>query len=295
MLSVGVTYSTYANIEEKIIIATERGGGLDIKNGDKVLIKLNLCDFKMPETGAVTHPIFLDALLCYLTDNYNDLDITVIESDATSAQPNLLIKWLGFKPILNKYGVSYCNLSESKKFNKLINGRHWKTLKIPKIIEDCDYLISLAKMKTHTHTKISCVLKNQFGCIPYRRKINYHKFLDDAIVDACLAMKPDFSFVDGILGLGGSWGPTMGIPIRLNTVVSGKDPVAVDALSSKIMGFNPKHIGHIKKAQESGLGNMSSKIVGEDIKNIDISFEYSKLMTSMIRFALFLQNKAISR
>lgn len=46
---------------------------------------------------------------------------------------------------------------------------------------------------------ISCSLKNQFRCYPYTKKTKYHKHLISAIIDANLAMKPNFSVVDGVI------------------------------------------------------------------------------------------------
>jgi len=106
------------------------------------------------------------------------------------------------------------------------------------LFED-SYFITMAKMKTHSLTKISCALKNQYGCLMEKRKIKFHRFLDDAIMDANLAMRPDFCLVDGIVGLGTARGPVWGIPINARSIVAGSDPVAVDCVCAKIMGLIP--------------------------------------------------------
>ena len=92
MSLVGITKSDYVNIHDKIELAIELSGGLDLKRGATVVLKINLCDFRFPETGAVTHPVFLDATLKYLRSTFEDLNIFIVESDATSARPDLLIK-----------------------------------------------------------------------------------------------------------------------------------------------------------------------------------------------------------
>jgi uncharacterized protein (DUF362 family) len=112
MSLVGITKSSYEKIHDEISLAIENGGGLDLQNGNNVVIKINLCDFRLPETGAVTHPVFLDATMNYLRSNFKDLNIFVVESDATSARPDLLIKWLGFESILEQNNAQYVNLSK---------------------------------------------------------------------------------------------------------------------------------------------------------------------------------------
>jgi len=76
--------------------------------------------------------------------------------------------------------------------------------------------------------------------------------LNEIITDVNQVMRPDFCFVDGIISLGGPQGPSFGIPIASEVIVTGKDPVAVDAVCAKIMGLNPMFISHIRKARAQG-------------------------------------------
>jgi uncharacterized protein (DUF362 family) len=289
---VAITYSTYTNVNEKIELAIQRAGGLDIKNGDHITIKINLCDFKMPETGAITHPSFIQAVLRYLRSTYERLHISVVESDATVARPDLLMRWLGFEQIWRRYDVKWVNLTKDKWIKKRIDGRYFTQMHIPKTIVDSDYLISTAKLKTSLVTKISCCLKNQFGCIPFPKKEKFHPVLDDVIVDACSAMKPNFCLVDGIVAMGGTKGPNEGIPIQANVIVSGKDPVSVDAACAKILGFNPYSIGHIRKAEASGIGKISHNLVGEYEAIREIDFMYNRWYAQVLIFAISLKSRA---
>jgi uncharacterized protein (DUF362 family) len=292
--TVGVTRSNYINIHDRIGLAIEHGGGLDLANGDDVVIKINLCDFRLPETGAVTHPIFLDATLNYLRSTFKDLNIFVVESDASCARPDLLIKWLGFESILQKYGAKYFNLSKVETCKKSIAGRYFREMDIARILNDSDYFISMAKLKTHMITKISCCLKNQFGCIPYPRKIRFHHRLDDAIVDANLAMKPDFCIVDGIIGMGGTKGPTDGVPLNYETIITGKDPVAVDSVCANILGFRPFFVGHIRKAQASSIGQIRCRLAGESKESNKMvkDSEFSNTYARILRFVMFLRGRS---
>jgi len=285
-----VTKSSYAEIHEQIPVATQRAGGIDLSDGDRVVIKINLCDFRSPDTGAVTHPIFLDAVLSYLHSISEKLNVFIVESDATVARPDKLVRWLGIQPIIERYHANWVNLSKDRAVKKRISGRYFNEIEIPKAIADADYLITMPKLKTSLLTKITCCLKNQYGCIPYRRKIRFHQALDDVIVDASLAMKPDFCIVDGILGMGGVKGPDLGIPIRSNIIVTGRDPVSVDSVCAKILGFNPYFIGHIRKAEKAGIGHMSFKIIGEDLAETRIDFEFNHLYAWVLRSVMSLRN-----
>ena len=287
MSVVGITKSTYSEIHDKIGVAIERGGGIDTSDDDKVVIKINLCDFRATESGAVTHPIFLDAVLNHFRSLSENADLTVVESDATVARPDVLKRWLGIEPIIDKHHAKWMNLTSDATVEKRIAGRHFESLAIPKVIADSDHFVTIPKLKTHLLTKITCCLKNQYGCIPYRRKIKFHPVLDDVIVDASLAMRANFCIVDGILGMGGVKGPDMGTPIKSNVVVTGADPVAVDSVCAQIMGFDPKSIGHLTKAERAGIGKMHCRIVGEHVNEVKKDFEYNYAYAWLLRAILF--------
>lgn len=65
--------------------------------------------------------------------------------------------------------------------------------------------------------------------------------------------KPHVSVVDGFVAMHRE-GPRHGTPIKLGVVVAGTDAVAVDAVASAVMGFDPLRIGYLKYAQDAGLG-----------------------------------------
>jgi uncharacterized protein (DUF362 family) len=229
-----------------------------------------------------------------LREQFHDIPVAVVESDATSTLPDLFVKWFGFDSVFRKWDAVWCNLSRQKTFVRAINGRHFQSMHVPEVFEDA-YFISLSKMKTHSLTKISCSLKNQFGCIPKRRKIAFHPYLDDAIVDANLAMRPDFSIVDGILGLGGLQGPSYGVPISSRAIVAGTDPVGVDAVCSKMMGINPRSVGHLVKAQLSGVGSASATVLGPRVDDIRTNYETNSADAPIFRFGKYLKAKAERR
>ena len=289
MSSVAITKSNYSDVYVKIKSAIDMAGGLNLKDGNTVVIKINLCDFRLPETGAVTHPLFLDATLRYLRSEFKNLRIFVVESDASSARPDLLIKWLGFESILKKNDASYVNLSKIPSFKKSISGRYFKEMDVPEIFANSDCFISMAKLKTAMLTKITCCLKNQFGCIPYPRKIKFHPRLDDVIVDSNLAMKPNFCIVDGIMGMGGTKSPNDGVPLKYDTIISGKDPVAVDSVCARILCFKPFFVGHIRKAQASSVGRMKCKLIGEKLDEVAKHSEYSEAYARILRFTMGLK------
>lgn len=290
MSTVAIVRSTYSNVYANVSKAIKLVGGLDLQNGSSVAIKINLCDARTPDTGAITHPVFLNAVLKYLRENHSNLKIYVVESDATVVLADKFVKWFGFLPVLKKWDAKWVNLSKEKIIFKKINGRYLKEIPMPKILEDCLF-ISLAKLKTNILTKITCCLKNQFGCLPIVNKSIYHLHIDDVIADVNLVFKPDFCLVDGIIGMGGVQGPSFGVPINAGMIVASKDPVAVDSVCAKILGFNPKFVGHIRKSIKMGIGSMRYTLVGDKIKKIDS--EVNKFEFFLFRKGSNLKRKSV--
>lgn len=260
----------------------------------RIVIKINLCDYKPPETGATTHPRFLEGFLQWMDSKSIHSDVCVVESDASQARPDLISRWLGIDQIIQRYGARWVNLSKDTWSRKRIRGLRFHSLKVPDTIAQSDVLISMAKMKTHSLTTISCSLKNQFGCIMFPRKVKFHRFLDEAVVDACTAMKPDIAIVDGIIGMGGPKGPIDGVPIHAGLVLAGTDPVAVDSACAKFMGLNPRRIRHLRMAEFSGLGSMSFELVGDGVATDIPSFEANEIYRRMLKFATTLQSRSIA-
>jgi len=290
---VGVSSSDYTHLSDMLEKALD-SFGFSLKGKKKVIIKINLSDFRTPETGAITHPLFLDALLRYLRE-FCDLDrIYVVESDSVVGLPDFFLKWFNFLPILNRWAAEYINLSKYGSVLRKINGLHLKQIQVPEIFFNDVFFISLSKLKTSNITKISCALKNQFGCLPIRWKSRYHPWINDVIADVNLIFKPDFSIVDGIIGMGGVQGPSFGIPIHAGLFVYGEDPVAVDAVCAKIMGFNPSRISHIKKSEKLGIGTTKFKLVGTSIKNLKINFSFNRAEYYMLKIGFYLQKHSFS-
>ena len=284
----------YTQLHDSFAKIFDHIGAEPLKMAHHAVIKINLCDYKPPETGVTTHPAFLDSFLEWLSTHQGHLNVCVVESDASQARPDLIYRWLGIDKIIEQHGAKWVNLSKDRWSRKKISGMKFHSIKIPETIAQSDLLISMAKMKTHSLTTISCSLKNQFGCIMSPRKINFHDFLDEAIVDACMAMRPHVALVDGIIGLGGPKGPVDGVPVRAGLIVAGRDPVAVDSACARIMGLDPHRIGHLAKAAAAGLGSLDFDICGDGIPQILPNFETHEAYRRVLKIASTIKRRAIS-
>lgn len=218
----------------------------------KIIIKPNLCYYWDYSTGQTTDPRFVAALIDLLRERVSDnLEISIVESDASAVQCDYAFKFLGYEKMAQDKKVRLVNLSKEKSrpAKVEVNGRIF-SFKLPRIIEEADLRINVPKMKYHPLTKVSCALKNIYGCNPFPRKFKYHSRLNQIIVALNKIMQIDLCILDGLIVFGGS-------SCRLNLVMSSVDPVALDSTACKIMGVNPKSVSHLLLAYKERVGNIN--------------------------------------
>jgi uncharacterized protein (DUF362 family) len=153
-----------------------------------------------------------------------------------------------------------------------------KELYFPRTLRGADFVVSMAKLKTHHWAGVTLSLKNMFGIIPggcygWPKNILHWAGIDNAILDVNGAACPDFAIVDGIVGMEGN-GPIQGTAKAVGALICGDDPVAVDATCCRVMGLLPDRIKHIAAAGTL-LGHVQpDKIqhVGESIESVRARF-----------------------
>jgi len=260
---------------------------MDIKENEeikKISIKINLCDYRMPESGAVTDPIILETLIRNIEYKFPNALIFITESDASGTKVETLFDVLDLHRLEENHNCKLVNLTRSDWIKKTINGRIFKEIYIPKLYEESDLIINHPKMKTHSLTKMTCCLKNIFGCMKDKYKVKYHDVIDDVIVDLNKAIKVDLCFVDANICHEGFNGPTYGTPKRCGLMIGGYNGVSVDSFCANLMGFQSNSVSHIKKCNKYGVGNINYRLV-TDISQFDInsySFKFDSFRYSLM-------------
>lgn len=127
---------------------------------------------------------------------------------------------------------------------------------IPKDFYDKNVL-HLPTQKTHVFTTLTGAMKNAFGGLLDEKRHWTHANIHDTLVDL-LQIQQDihtgiFCVMDGTFA-GEGPGPRAMRPHVKNTIMASADPVAIDAMSAKIMGIDPLRVRFIRHAHERGLG-----------------------------------------
>lgn len=221
----------------------------DIQN---VVIKPNMCYYWDYSTGETTDPKFVAELVDVIRSQVSpDVNISIAESDASAMRCKYAFKMLGYEKMARRCKVALINLSEDEGERvKVVAGGQSFSFMLPRTIQNADLRVNVPKIKYMSHVKVTCALKNIYGCNPYPNKFRYHRKLEEAIVALNKVMRFNLCIVDGNIVSGVQ-------PRRLGLVMTSRDPVALDVAAAKIAGINPRTIRHIVLAGREGIGNAS--------------------------------------
>ena len=269
---------------DKVSLVYLENSGEDIKDGvrkalklldfhldrpiKKVAIKPNLAYYWDANTGYTTDPRVVAALIDWIRDDAGEnVDIKVVEADATAMRTHLGFRILGYNKLAEEKNVELFNLSKDTIIEKkvLVNGREIK-YKVPELLLNSDLFVNVPKFKIMRDVRITCAMKNVFGCIAHPRKIIYHPYLNEAVVGINKVLHPHLNVVDGIVGLGK-------FPVKLDLIMASEDPFSTDWVASKIMGFSPRDVPFLKISEREDLGSPKGvEVVGEKIETYSEMF-----------------------
>lgn len=264
-------------IEETIRLAG--GLGRVIKEGDTVLIKPNVTAGYLPESGGTTRPIVVKKIIEEIR-KFNPDKIIIAENAGTTCDTFESYEKCGWMQLARDMGVEIIDLEKSETVEvSLHNPLFRDALKLPKIILDVDALINVPVLKTHHATGVSVALKNMFGILSNMDKTQAHKdnLIEQAITEVNTIRRPDFTVVDGLIALEGlAGGLDLKHPVNMNLIIAGYDPVAIDAVCTKIMMFQPK-VRHIAWWHDKGVG--TSNIEDIEVRGLPIEKVMRKFKT----------------
>ena len=247
-------------------------GGINnfIKPQSRVLVKPNLLMAKEPEFGITTHPEVVRAVIKIL----KEINCKIFIGDgpsvwgAQSENVEEVYERTGLKRISEEEEV------ELVRFDK----RRWRgKFPLTTWLDNCDYLISVPKFKTHELTTLTGAIKNLFGLVSDTYKTELHRKYFDAsdfsniLVDVYEEAQPALTVIDGIIAMEGDGPATSGKLYEAGLILAGSDCVALDSTLALIIGLEPSDVLTTKEAARRGLGIADIKsiqVLGEPLENV---------------------------
>jgi Uncharacterized conserved protein len=244
------------------------GAGAFVKAGEKILLKPNFLSGDPPERCVTTHPAVFKAVAEIMKEAGAKLSYGDSPGFQTAASA---AKGTGVGAVAEELGIELADFRNGREaFFK--EGIQNKKFTIAAGILDSDGVISLPKMKTHAFMRMTGAVKNQFGCIPGRKKSEFHVRTPNAadfarmLVDLNSCVRPRLYIIDGICAMEGN-GPRGGTPRQMNVMIFSRDPVAADAVICRLMNLDPNLVLTIKAGEEAGAGESKGiRLLGDGIE-----------------------------
>lgn len=232
--------------------------GLDpaLFRGRKVLLKPNMLYAAPPSRHATTHPSVVRAVAELIQDS-GASEIRVGDSPGFGTSLKCL-KVCGILEALEGLDVKP---AEFKRPAALPNpGGFIREYTVAQEAFECDLIVNLPKLKTHTQMVLTCAVKNLYGLVVGMTKGQYHLTAGKdngafarVILELCYLRKPALTVVDAVTAMHGN-GPGSGEPFDLGLILAGTDPLAVDYTAAGIVGIPREQIPIFAVAKAQGKG-----------------------------------------
>ncbi|MBY9001489.1 MAG: DUF362 domain-containing protein [Candidatus Heimdallarchaeota archaeon] len=259
---------------------------------DFVAIKPNLCDYRPPEQGGTTDPKIVEAIITFIRKQ-SSCKIAIIESNHALATADEEFQRMNYRYLEDKFDkVSLINLSTDKQHQIEVEGYYFSELTVAETLLKMTKYINVAKLKTHTQTRITCILKNQFGLVSRRYKKRYHHSLSEVLLDLVELFPPDISVIDGLYAMEGA-GPSDGDVKKTDILLFGDDPFATDVVAAKIMGIKPSSVPVLKLAKRKNISDLEYEVIN-DLPNFNFK-QVPWYSFAVRRFGLKYQKQATKR
>ena len=235
--------------------------------GDKkILIKPNFV--VTTRQLAATHVDAVRGILDFLTPHHKK---QIIVGESTISREGTFHGYenYGYLALEKEYNVKLIDLNKQPWQYRYVIGQGNRPLPIRIISTFLDpdlYIISAAKMKTHDRVVTTLSLKNILLGAPLNDGQKNDKglmhtaanFTREAVLNYNMfhlaqEIYPDLGVIDGFEAMEGD-GPTSGTPIDARIALASLDPLALDMLTTKLMGFDPTQIMYLASMAEAGMG-----------------------------------------
>jgi len=261
-------------------------GGISafIKPGEKILIKPNLLSPKEPSKAVTTHPEVVKAVIQLV----KSAGATPVVGDSPGGDVRdikNLWKVTGMEDICRRENVELINFESagSKSFN--IGDKNVNPVNFSNAVLDCDGIINVPKLKTHSLMLFTAGIKNLYGCIPGLVKVEYHKLASKnkdfadllANIYTFFKNKIRFTVVDGVVAMQGN-GPSAGEIRKMDLIAASANAALLDAFLLSVLGGDVSKSYILRKLniKKEDVGGI--EIIGSSLKDFNFrNFKFPSL------------------
>lgn len=252
-----IVYQALKNIEDEVLASV---------GNKKILVKPNFVSTN--HQLAATHVDAIRGILDFLKPHYKN-QILVGESTPSRGGTFEGFRNYGYLALEKEYDAKLVDLNlQPWQYRYVIGGGNRPApIRIISTFLDPDmYIISAAKMKTHDRAVTTLSLKNVLlgaplcdskgndkGLTHTANNFSREAVLHYNMFHLAQEIYPDLGVIDGFEAMEGN-GPVGGTPVDARIALASLDPLAMDSLATKLMGFDPSQILYLTSMAEAGMG-----------------------------------------
>lgn len=280
---------SHEEIKASIMNVLNALGGLEnfVEKGQTVVLKPNVVADHGLRNGVYTGGIVTDiGIMRALIEILLPIAGKVVVAEGASinrAETTKLFEHYGYDKLvdLDPVKVSLVDLNADKLVRKSVpGGKRMLSREIPVTLENADTIINVPVMKTHFAALTSLSIKSLQGAMPPIEKYMSHFFgLWQNLINIHHLVKPKLHIMDGLTAQE-NFGPVYGTPKTMNLIIGGTNPVAVDAVTMRIMGLDPALSPPVQFAYMQGLGSIEPEkinVAGTPIEEVMSPFKEAEI------------------
>jgi uncharacterized protein (DUF362 family) len=133
--------------------------------GKSVLVKPNAARLASPGDGVTTHPQVVGATVDYLKER-GVRRIAIGESCIFGVDAEEAFRVTGMRGVSEEKRVELLDLDQGDPMEIVVpEGKVVQKIKVPAVLKEFDFIISVPVMKTHMHTRVTLSIKNMKGLL----------------------------------------------------------------------------------------------------------------------------------
>jgi uncharacterized protein (DUF362 family)/Pyruvate/2-oxoacid:ferredoxin oxidoreductase delta subunit len=221
-------------------------GGIEayIKPNERILIKPNLLVPRTPEEAVTTHPEIVRACI-RLVKRAGAVPVVGDSPGGSIRDIKSLWRITGMRDVCEQEGAELINFESAGATSVDINDLNIRKAAFSNAVLNCDGIIDLPKLKTHSLMSFTCGVKNLYGTIPGLLKVEYHKYTSKikdfsallANIYKFFSPKIRLTIVDAVLAMDGN-GPSAGNINKLGFLAASPNTALQDAYLLTLLGYD---------------------------------------------------------
>lgn len=278
---------SYSENESKAIL--DSISNLNIENeittDDVVVIIPNWVnnDKPNPQDGVVVGPESLRTIIKWAKKN--NPKRVVVATGSGSKSTKTVMKQVGYDKIISEENIEFIDFNSGPYTKLKLNNKKPCVIDINTILDEVTYLISFTQLKVHEEATMSASIKNMALSIPSseqhgspKKNLGIHDDLHSFIAAMAEKICINLSIVSANPVMIGT-GPTKGIQRHTGLVISGCNPLSVDCICARLLGFKEQGVNYLHLLKNRGY--LETDILKIPMKGLSL-YEIERIFTSKV-------------